>query len=87
MEVINRFESDFMNTLEEGAAFLEKINHQNVKLLADTFHMNMEEDNMFASIKKYVSRIGCIHVWKNHRGVLPPDIRLKQLIETLKRLI
>ena len=51
VEVINRFESDFMNTLEEGAAFLEKVNHAHVKLLVDTFHMNIEEDNMFFIVR------------------------------------
>ena len=46
-----------MNTLEEGAAFLEKVNHAHVKLLVDTFHMNIEEDNMFTSIKNIFPRL------------------------------
>ena len=87
VEVINRFESDFMNTLEEGAAFLEKVNHAHVKLLVDTFHMNIEEDNMFTSIKKYISKIGCIHICENHRGVPGTGhIDWKQLIETLEEV-
>ena len=87
VEVINRFESDFMKTLEEGAAFLEKVNHAHVKLLVDTFHMNIEEDNMFTSIKKYISKIGCIHICENHRGVPGTGhIDWKQLIETLEEV-
>lgn len=85
VEIINRFESDFMNTLEEGAAFLEKVNHAHVKLLVDTFHMNIEEDNMFASIKKYISKIGCIHISENHRGIPGTGhIDWKQLMATLE---
>lgn len=86
VEVLNRFETDFMNKVEEGVEFIKKINLDNVKLLVDTFHMNIEENNICESVEKYIDYIGCIHVTENHRGVPGTGhIDWKNLIEVLKR--
>ncbi len=68
-EVLNRFESDFINTLEEGKEFLEMIRLPNVKLLADTFHMNIEENDMTLAVESNMDAIGYMHCCENHRGV------------------
>ncbi len=68
-EVLNRFESDFINTLDEGSAFVSLVNRDNVKLLADTFHMNIEENDIMKALEENIANIGCIHVCENHRGV------------------
>lgn len=69
VEVINRFESDFMNTLKQGSEFIQLVDHENVRLLVDTFHMNIEEDNIVDALTKYIDVIGSIHVCENHRGI------------------
>lgn len=69
VEVINRFESDFMNTLQEGSEFLSMLDHRAFSLLADCFHMNIEECNPFEALIKQQKSIGCIHICENHRGV------------------
>ena len=46
MEVLNRFENYLINTACEGKKFVEEINMDNVKLMLDTFHMNIEEVSM-----------------------------------------
>ena len=43
LEILNRFESCMINTLDEGIAFCERVGKNSVKLLLDTFHMNIEE--------------------------------------------
>ncbi len=68
-EVLNRFESDFINTLDEGSAFLSMVDRKNVKLLADVFHMNIEENNIPKALIENINNVGCIHVCENHRGV------------------
>lgn len=68
-EVLNRFETDFFNTLEEGSRFIKLIGLDNIRLLADTFHMNIEEDNLPKAVSDHFASIGCIHVCENHRGV------------------
>lgn len=86
LEVLNRFETDFMNKVEEGVEFIKKIDMDNVKLLVDTFHMNIEEENLCESVEKYIDYIGCIHVTENHRGVPGTGhIDWKNLIAILKK--
>lgn len=68
-EVLNRYESDFINTIEEGVEFIGLVDRENVKLLADVFHMNIEEKRIASSLSDNIAHIGCIHVCENHRGV------------------
>src|SRR5699024_1552036 len=42
MEVLNRFENHILNTAEEGVAFVKEVGMDNVKVMLDTFHMNIE---------------------------------------------
>ena len=69
VEVLNRFESDFINTLDEGTSFLKMVDAPNVRLLADTFHMNIEEDDIVSAVERNINNIGYIHCCENHRGV------------------
>ena len=68
-EVLNRFETDFLNTLDEGSRFVHMIGLDNVKLLADTFHMNIEEKDICQALTSNIRNIGCVHICENHRGV------------------
>ena len=45
IEPLNRFETDFLNTCDQGLRLVKAINLPNVKLHLDTFHMNIEEKN------------------------------------------
>ncbi len=69
LEVLNRFESDFFNTLDQGSMFLKRIDSPNVRLLADTFHMNIEEDDIAETLLTNFDVVGSLHVCENHRGV------------------
>ncbi len=60
LEPLNRYETNFINTLDEGIQFIKNIGFQNVKILADTFHMNIEEVSIPGAIiaaRDYVSHI------------------------------
>lgn len=50
LECLNRFEGYLLNTAAEGVAFCEEVGLPNVKLLLDTFHMNIEEDSFYDAI-------------------------------------
>lgn len=69
LEVINRFETDFFNRIEDAIEFLKMVDMENVKLLIDTFHMNIEEDDIYESLEQSLPYVGCIHITENHRGV------------------
>jgi D-psicose/D-tagatose/L-ribulose 3-epimerase len=67
LEVVNRFEHYMMNTAEDGVAFVEMINSPSCKLLLDTFHMNIEEDNLRNAIIKTGNWLAHFHVGETNR--------------------
>lgn len=66
-EPLNRYETNLMNTLKSGVEFLEKLETKQVKLLADLFHMNIEETDLAESIRSAGSHIGHIHFADSNR--------------------
>ena len=66
-EPLNRYETNLFNTLEDGSKFLEENSLSNVKLLADLFHMNIEEDNLAQSIREFGQHIGHVHFADSNR--------------------
>ena len=70
LEPVNRYESSLINRLKEGETFiqsLEKSNYGVVRLLADTFHMNIEERDIPEAIEEVFPLIGHIHVADSNR--------------------
>lgn len=69
MEVLNRFESHILNTAEEGVAFVTEIGQDNVKVMLDTFHMNIEETSIADAIRTAGSLLGHFHTGECNRMV------------------
>jgi sugar phosphate isomerase/epimerase len=67
LEPINRYESNAVNTLEEGLRMIEALGGKGVKLLPDTFHMNIEEASLAKSIAQAGSAVGYIHFADSNR--------------------
>jgi len=68
MEPLNRFETDFLNTVEQGLQMIREVKSPALKLLLDTFHMNIEERiprKPFGALGKY---IGHMHASASDRG-------------------
>lgn len=83
-EIMNQFESDYLTTIQEGAAYLEQEQFKNIRLHIDTVHMNIEERNIGDAIRSARGKIGHVHVADNNRyypGHAHYDFR-----ETLKAL-
>ena len=71
LEVVNRYETNIMNTAEDALNYLNDLCMPNVKIHMDTYHMNIEEDNFIDPIKKIgKDNLGMYHVGENHRGYL-----------------
>jgi len=66
-EPLNRYETNLINTIADGAALLESLSTGNVKLLADLFHMNIEETNLADAIRCGGEHIGHIHFVDSNR--------------------
>lgn len=66
-EPLNRYETNIINTMEAGVAFIKTLATPHIKLLADLFHMNIEEENISDSLLKYGDYIGHIHFADSNR--------------------
>jgi sugar phosphate isomerase/epimerase len=62
VEPLNRYETHFLNRLEQGVAVCEEVNHPRVKIMADFFHMNIEEPDIAASIRKAGKQVAHVHL-------------------------
>ena len=69
LEIVNRFEQCLLNTAEEGVAFAREVDSPAVKLLLDTFHMNIEEDDIGDAIRTAGSLLGHFHIGECNRKV------------------
>jgi len=83
-EVMNRFESDYGTTIDEALELLGQVGSGRLKLHLDTVHLNIEEDDIGAAIRRAGSRIGHVHVADNNRWY--PGHAHYDFTETLKAL-
>lgn len=67
VEVCNRYECHIVNTAEQGVKFLKELEEDNVKLLLDTFHMNIEEVSFSNAIITAGKFLGHVHIVENNR--------------------
>ena len=68
LEPLNRFETDFINTVEQGMQMVADVNTPALKLLLDTFHMNIEEKNLADAIRRAGKHVGHFHASASDRG-------------------
>jgi len=70
LEIVNRFETNLLNTTAQGLDFIKATGSDHVTLHLDTFHMNIEEANPAAAIRLAGDRIGYFHIGESNRGYL-----------------
>lgn len=87
-EVVNRFEQYLLNTAREGAAFVRQLESPSARVLLDTFHMNIEEDDLVQAILETGELLGHFHVGERNRR--PPgstnSLPWQDLANALKRI-
>jgi D-psicose/D-tagatose/L-ribulose 3-epimerase len=85
VEPLNRFETDFLNTCEKGLRLIKVVNSPVLKLHLDTFHMNIEEKNQAAAIRKAGKLLGHFHACGSDRGTPGNDhIDWTPIVKALK---
>ncbi len=67
IEPLNRYETNLLNTVEQGLEFLSTLKTKNVKLLLDLFHTNIEETNVAESIRRAGPAVGHVHFTDSNR--------------------
>lgn len=70
IEPLNRFETGFLNTVDDGVRLVERIDRPAVGLLADTFHMNVEERAVPAALRRALPALSHVHLSANDRGTV-----------------
>ena len=87
LEPVNRYESNFVNNLDEAAELITEAHSPCLKLMPDLFHMNIEEASLERSLMRHKDLIAYVHLADSNRhapGMGHLDFR--SVIETLKRM-
>ena len=87
LEILNRYESFLINDVAEGLKFIDEVGSPNLLLLIDTFHSNIEEDDLPEAMRRAGKKLGHMHLDENNRklpglGSLP----WKEMGEVLREL-
>jgi D-psicose/D-tagatose/L-ribulose 3-epimerase len=69
IEVVNRFESHFINIAADAVRFIRDVGLPNVKVHLDSFHMIREEDDFAGSVRETGPLLGYVHACENQRGI------------------
>lgn len=67
IEPINRYETNFLNTIDQALAFITDADRTGLRVLPDTFHMNIEEINISAALERAGKMIGHFHLADSNR--------------------
>lgn len=72
VEVVNRFEQYLINTSVEAATYVEQVGSDHCRILLDSFHMNIEEDDIYKAIITAGKKLGHVHIGETNRR--PPGL-------------
>lgn len=70
LEALNRYESNFINTLDQADDLCRRVGSDAMFVHGDMFHMNIEEGDIAAALTKVKDRLGYVHVAESQRGYL-----------------
>ncbi|WP_226531084.1 sugar phosphate isomerase/epimerase family protein [Microbacterium paraoxydans] len=70
LEVVNRYETNVLNTARQALAYLDEVDRPNLGIHLDTYHMNIEESDMFAPVLDAAPALRYVHIGESHRGYL-----------------
>lgn len=68
VEAVNRFETAVINTAAEALDYVKQIESKNIGVLLDTYHMNIEENNIGDAIRLVGDRLTSFHTGENNRS-------------------
>ena len=67
VEALNRYETYLVNSMEKNLAFVREVSHPAVKLMADCFHMSIEERTISESLRMVSDYLVHVHIADNTR--------------------
>jgi len=85
VEPLNRFETDFINTVDQALQLIRDVGSKSLRILLDTFHMNIEEKDPAKAIRKAGRRLAHFHACGCDRGAPGSDhIDWNRIAEALR---
>jgi D-psicose/D-tagatose/L-ribulose 3-epimerase len=70
LEVVNRYESNVLNTAAQAVGFARRVGLPNVKVHLDTYHMNIEEADLESALVDTGRMLGYFRIGESGRGYL-----------------
>ncbi len=67
VEPLNRYETHYIQTLQQASTICEQVNSKHMTILADFFHMNIEEQDMTKAITETQRWVGYVHLADSNR--------------------
>jgi sugar phosphate isomerase/epimerase len=67
LEPLNRYEDHMLNTVAQAADLIAECGSPGVRVLADTYHMNIEEDDPCAALRSVAGTLGAVHLSDSNR--------------------
>ena len=67
LETVTIMQTNFINTLEEGVAMVDRVDRPNFRLMMDVFHLNLEEKDVIEAIRTYSPYNIHVHLADNNR--------------------
>lgn len=87
LEPLNRYETDFINTCEQGLQMISDVNSESLMLHLDSYHMNIEEKDPAKAILMAGAKLGHFHACGCDRGTPGGDnINWDKIIAALKQI-
>src|SRR4029079_4080275 len=87
IEFLCRFETYFLNTARDAAAFVQRVNHPNFAMMYDTFHANIEEKYPPSALAAVAKDVIHFHISENDRGTPGRGhVQWKETFKTLRKM-
>jgi sugar phosphate isomerase/epimerase len=85
VEPINRYETNFINTIEEALHWISDVGETGIMVMVDTFHMNIEEASFEDALRQAGERLSHVHlVDSNRRAPGSGHIDFRSVLQTLQ---
>jgi D-psicose/D-tagatose/L-ribulose 3-epimerase len=68
LEALNRFETSFVNLIDQTIEIVDRVDHPGLGVMMDTFHANIEESKIGDALRRAGSRLVHVHSNENDRG-------------------
>ena len=69
LEPLNRFETHFLNTMQQASDYCKRVDYPGFGIMYDTFHAHIEEKNQVEAINSVFGKIHVLHISENDRGI------------------